>query len=68
MDQRRSFETRGVVLVPEDLTLKDWPERAQRAGLTTTALHLGSSPWAVARGEPTFIAEYGAGLRSWRMG
>jgi hypothetical protein len=31
------------------LTLKDWPERAQRAGLTTIGLHHGSSPRAVAR-------------------
>lgn len=48
-DHRPPFETRGVVLVPEDLTLKDWPERAQRAGLTTIGLHYGSSPQAVAR-------------------
>lgn len=33
------FLTRGVVLVPEDLTLADWPERAKRAGLSTIALH-----------------------------
>lgn len=33
------FQTRGVVITPEDLTLKDWPERAARAGLTTLALH-----------------------------
>lgn len=33
------FRTRGVVLVPEDLSLADWPERARRAGLTTIALH-----------------------------
>ncbi len=33
------FQTRGVVLVPSDLTLKDWPERAKKAGLTTIALH-----------------------------
>jgi len=33
------FLTRGVVLVPEDLTLADWPERAKLAGLTTIALH-----------------------------
>ncbi len=33
------FMTRGVVLVPDDLTLADWPERAQRAGLSTIALH-----------------------------
>jgi hypothetical protein len=45
---RPAFETRGVVLVPEDLTLHDWPERAHRAGLTTIALHHGSSPKAVA--------------------
>lgn len=35
----RTFVTRGVVLVPEDFTLEDWPERAKRAGLTTLALH-----------------------------
>lgn len=35
----RGFLTRGVVLVPEDLTLADWPERARRAGLSTIALH-----------------------------
>jgi len=33
------FQTRGVVITPADLTLADWPERAQRAGLTTIALH-----------------------------
>ncbi|MCL5098941.1 MAG: DUF4838 domain-containing protein [Candidatus Omnitrophica bacterium] len=38
-----AFETRGVVLTPADLTLKDWPERAARAGLTTIALHLRPS-------------------------
>jgi hypothetical protein len=43
-----AFKTRGVVLVPEDLTLEDWPERAQRAGLTTIALHHQNSPKAVA--------------------
>ncbi len=42
------FQTRGVVLVPEDLSLADWPERAARAGLTTVALHHGTSPKAVA--------------------
>jgi hypothetical protein len=35
--------TRGVVLVPQDLTLADWPERAKRAGLTTIGIH-SSSP------------------------
>jgi hypothetical protein len=38
-----TFLTRGVVLVPEDLPLADWPDRAARAGLTTIALHHGSS-------------------------
>ena len=45
---RRFFRTRGVVLVPDDLTLKDWPERAARAGLTTIGLHHGRSPSLVA--------------------
>jgi hypothetical protein len=40
---RPAFSTRGVVLIPEDFTLRDWPERAQRAGLTTLALHHGHS-------------------------
>jgi hypothetical protein len=42
-----AFETRGVVLVPEDFTLSDWPERAARAGLTTLAVHHPHSPSAV---------------------
>jgi hypothetical protein len=42
------FKTRGVVLVPEDLSWADWPACAQRAGLTTIGLH-GSSPEAVVR-------------------
>jgi len=33
------YQTRGVVLIPSDLSLTDWPERAARAGLTTIALH-----------------------------
>jgi hypothetical protein len=37
------FVTRGVVLLPGDLSLADWPERAHRAGLTTLALHHGRS-------------------------
>ncbi len=45
---RSAFKTRGVVLVPEDLTLENWPELAQRAGLTTIALHHQNSPKAVA--------------------
>src|SRR3954463_14515442 len=39
--------TRGVVLVPEDLTLADWPERARQAGLTTIGIHHQNSPQAV---------------------
>jgi len=46
---RRSFATRGVVLVPEDLTLADWPQRAKAAGLTTIGLHHQNSPLAVIR-------------------
>ena len=41
---RHAFKTRGVVLVPEDLSLADWPERAKQAGLTTIALHHGVWP------------------------
>ncbi len=43
------FVTRGVVLVPEDLTLGDWPQRAHAAGLTTIGLHHQNSPQAVIR-------------------
>lgn len=43
-----AFQTRGVVLVPEDLSWADWPEQAAQAGLTTIALHHGASPQAVA--------------------
>lgn len=39
-----AFLTRGVVLVPQDLTLGDWPERAKRAGLSTIALHPFPAP------------------------
>jgi hypothetical protein len=42
-----TFTTRGVVLVPDDLTLSDWPERAKHAGLSTIGIHHGSSPKAV---------------------
>jgi hypothetical protein len=34
------FQTRGVVLVVEDLRTLDWPVRAQKAGLTTLATHI----------------------------
>jgi hypothetical protein len=44
-----AFETRGVVLVPEDFSLSDWPERAARAGLTTLAVHHPTSPGAVVK-------------------
>lgn len=46
-DPQPRFLTRGVVLVPEDLTLTDWPERAKRAGLTTIGIHHQNSPQAV---------------------
>ena len=39
--------TRGVVLLPEDLSLTDWPERAQKAGLSTIGIHHQNSPQAV---------------------
>lgn len=35
------FQTRGVVLIPFDLTLADWPEQAAAAGLNTIGLHAG---------------------------
>ena len=34
------FKTRGVVLVPSDITTWDWPQQAQRAGLSTIATHV----------------------------
>ncbi len=37
--QTPRFETRSIVLIPEDLTLSDWHARAARAGLTTLSLH-----------------------------
>ncbi|HZT42742.1 MAG TPA: DUF4838 domain-containing protein [Chthonomonadaceae bacterium] len=33
------FQTRGVVLTPEDLSWDAWPDRAAAVGLTTIALH-----------------------------
>lgn len=48
-DPRPAFLTRGVVLVPSDLSLGDWPERAKQAGLSTIALHHGISPREVIR-------------------
>ena len=46
-DGPRALLTRGVVLVPEDLTLANWPERAKAAGLTTIDIHHQNSPQAV---------------------
>jgi hypothetical protein len=31
--------TRGIILLPFDLSLRDWPERAAKAGINTIALH-----------------------------
>jgi hypothetical protein len=42
-----AFTTRGVVLIPEDFTLPDWPGRVKHAGLTTVALHHGRSAFEV---------------------
>lgn len=42
-----AFLTCGVVLLPEDLSLTDWPDRAKRAGLTTIGIHHQNSPQAV---------------------
>ena len=42
-----ALATRGVVLVPEDLTLADWPERAKQAGLSTIGMHHQNSPQVV---------------------
>jgi hypothetical protein len=39
MKARHGEQVRGVVLIPDDFTLTDWPERAAAAGLTTIALH-----------------------------
>jgi len=38
------FDVRGVVLLPEDLTLTDWPRLAADAGLNTIALHVLNGP------------------------
>ena len=46
---RRPAATRGVVLMPEDLSLNDWPERGKKAELTTIALHHQNSPQAHGR-------------------
>ncbi len=41
--------TRGVVLLPGDLTLSDWPERVRQAGLTTIGIHDPVSPRNIVR-------------------
>src|SRR5262249_45776312 len=46
---RRHTDTRGVVLLPDDLSLSDWPERAKKAELTSIALHHQNSSQAVIR-------------------
>jgi hypothetical protein len=46
--QEGHFLSRGVVLVPQDLPAADWPARAAQVGLTTLALHHGSSTAQVA--------------------
>jgi len=54
-DTAAFFQTRGVVIVPEDLTLRDWPERACRAGLSTLALHSTSHPAGGANAVAAFV-------------
>ena len=44
-----AFQNRGVVLIPEDLTWTEWPERAAAVGLTTVALHHGRSVFEVVK-------------------
>ena len=44
IDPAGGLRIRGVVMVPENLTLRDWPDRAKRAGLNTIALHHPNSP------------------------
>jgi len=39
-EQEPFFKTRGVVLVPSDLTTWDWPRQAKQAGLTTIGTHV----------------------------
>lgn len=43
------FTTRGVVLLPEDLTWQDWPDRIRQGQLTTVALHHGRSVFEVVK-------------------
>src|SRR5437762_4938793 len=39
ISMKPSFQIRGVVLTPNDLTWTEWPDCAKAAGLTTIALH-----------------------------
>ncbi len=39
-DDEPFFVTRGVVVVPGNVTTWDWPEQAKRAGLTTIGIHV----------------------------
>jgi len=41
--QEAFFQTRGVVLVPNDITTWPWPEKASQAGLTTIGTHITPS-------------------------
>lgn len=43
------FQTRGIVLIPDDFSLTGWPKRAREAGLTTIGLHHGASPQVVVK-------------------
>lgn len=47
-DREAALLTRGIVLVPGDLTLADWPARVAAAQLTTIGIHHPTSPKAVA--------------------
>ena len=42
-ERKPMFKTRGVVLVPSDITTWDWPEQAKRVGLSTIATHVTPS-------------------------
>ena len=39
-DEEPFFKTRGVVLVPSDVTTWDWPREAKQAGLSTIGTHV----------------------------
>ena len=43
------FRTRGVVLIPSDLTLVQWPDRVAQAGLNTIGLHIGRRIYVVVK-------------------